>query len=90
MRADDGFASSLEVVVLVIVHGVDASFDTATDGLEGVAHSRAYGAGAAVSKGPAQAPKCFLSKGVVARLRSEGHTLTLIGAGKTLASPSPA
>jgi hypothetical protein len=30
----------LEVVVLGILHGVDASFDTATDGLHGVAHSK--------------------------------------------------
>ena len=40
VRAYDGFATSLEVVVLVILHSFDPSFDTATDGLDGVAHSR--------------------------------------------------
>ena len=51
VRAHDGFATSLEVVVLGILHGIDASFDTATDGLHGVAHIEAYGAGAGMSKG---------------------------------------
>jgi hypothetical protein len=51
VRAYNGFATSLEVVVLGILHGVDASFDTATDGLHGIAHIEAYGAGAAMSKG---------------------------------------
>ena len=51
VRAYDGFATSLEVIVLGILHGVDASFDTATDGLHGITHIEAYGAGAAMSKG---------------------------------------
>jgi hypothetical protein len=40
VRAYDGFATSLEVVVLGVLHGVDASFDTSTDGFDGVAHSK--------------------------------------------------
>lgn len=40
MRAYDVFATSLEVVVLGILRGVDTSFDTATDGFDGVAHSK--------------------------------------------------
>jgi hypothetical protein len=40
VRAYDGFAGSLEVVRLGILHGVNAGFDAATNGFDGVVHAR--------------------------------------------------
>jgi hypothetical protein len=42
VRANDSLAGSLETVRSGGLRGVNASFDTATEGFEGVTHRKAY------------------------------------------------